>query len=202
MFTQKAGDLFRLCYTLTAQRDIQSQRGVRCWELGELATVQCSVKLQRKLGPHFLTKGSKSMWDYFGSFYSQVKRLFQWSCAKDPNPVSAQLYEHRFQACSVQYVLSPATEPNHWSESSVEISSSRLFHLSLFFFSFFFFLSKLCEMPSLDIKARSIEVVLWSWEFICGLRFKGMQTHVTWNSNKCLLEPLRVETKIFHIASL
>lgn len=61
MFTQKAGDLFRLCYTLTAQRDIQSQRGVRCWELGELATVQCSVKLQRKLGPHFLTKGSKSM---------------------------------------------------------------------------------------------------------------------------------------------
>lgn len=36
----------------------------------------------------------------------------------------------------------------------------------------------------------------------CGLRFKGMQSHVTWNSNKRLLEPLRVETKTFHIASL
>lgn len=200
--SESRGSFQTLCYTLTAERDIQSQWGVRCWELSELAAVQCSVKLQRKLGPHFLAKGSKSMWDYFGSFQNQVNGLFQWSCAEDPNPAGAQLYGHRFLACSIQYVLSPATEPNHWSEGSVEISSSRLFHLSLFLF-FFSFVKTMWNAKFGHKSKEYLSCALkLGIQLKCGLRFKGMQTHVTWNSNKRLLEPLRDETKTFHIASL
>lgn len=84
-----------------------------------------------------------------------MKGVVQWSCAEGSDPAGAQLCEeHRVQAyfITVLYLLPSNLHP--WSEGSAAVSPSGLFLLSLFLF--FFLLSKLYEMASLDIKERNM----------------------------------------------
>lgn len=100
------------------------------------------------------------------------------------------------------YVLSPAilSTSLEWRLSCSELQQA---FSSEFVFIFLYFVKRIWnakfeherrEYLSFALKLR----IQLKW----GLRFKGMRTHATWNSNKCLSKSLQAERKTFHIASL